>query len=188
MKKQLSCVEIWKDISWYEWLYRVSNLGNVKSFFRSKKVLKNVVDNGYHIVSLHKNKSQKKHRVHRLVLKAFLENPENKPSVNHINGIKTDNRLGNLEWCTQQENVLHGYRVLWVVNKSPCFIPWSNSMHAKKVLQFDLEWVLVKKWGSMVDAEKEWFRTNCISAACSWRYKTHWWYKWKLAKTLTQKT
>lgn len=63
---------------------------------------------GYSIVCL----DGKKHRVHRLVAKTYIDNPDNKPQVNHINGVKDDNRVENLEWVTASENLKHAYRVL----------------------------------------------------------------------------
>lgn len=100
--------EIWKDIIGYEGLYQISNQGNVKSS-HSGAIVKQQVMGGYKYVSLHKEKKLRTHRVHRLVAQAFIPNPESKPQINHINGIKTDNRADNLEWCTQSENMKHAY-------------------------------------------------------------------------------
>lgn len=63
---------------------------------------------GYLRVQLH-NKCNKNFYLHRLIAETFIENPNNLKSINHINGIKTDNRIENLEWCTPSENLLHAY-------------------------------------------------------------------------------
>jgi hypothetical protein len=107
--------EIWKDIKGYEGLYQVSNFGNVKTLSRFKngymtktRLLKHTpYTNGYYMVTLVNGINRKKISIHRLVAQAFISNPDNKPEVNHFNGIKTDNRVENLEWCTHIENQKH---------------------------------------------------------------------------------
>lgn len=117
-------MEEWKDISGYEGRYQVSSMGRVKSLARvshreyqgdlpvSEKIL-SASNNGYGYLRLGLTKECKvtSRVVHRLVAKAFVPNPENKPEVNHINGIKTDNRAVNLEWCTKSENQAHSHKI-----------------------------------------------------------------------------
>ena len=112
-------MEIWKDIEGYEGLYQVSNLGRVKSiygwcgnrFVKRTKILKLKINNkGYTKVYLYKNKKSKMFFVHRLVAMAFVPNPNNLPQVNHKDGNKLNNSIGNLEWCTCSENIKHAYK------------------------------------------------------------------------------
>lgn len=101
--------EIWKDIKGYERYYQVSNLGNIKNL-KTKKTLKGFPNKkGYLSVKLYKLNANKTFFIHRLVAITFLENTFNKPQVNHINGVKTDNNVCNLEWCTNSENMNHRY-------------------------------------------------------------------------------
>jgi hypothetical protein len=101
-------MEIWKDIVGYESLYQISNLGRVKSIANGKDLIMNgTVNKGYIRVVLSKDSKPKLHFVHRLVLYAFATNPKNKKTINHINGLKADNRLDNLEWATHTENNQH---------------------------------------------------------------------------------
>ena len=105
--------EIWKDIKGYEGRYQISNFGRVKSLIYSKEKIMNIYNfrrdgekgKGYWRVRLIKNSSYKYFFVHRLVAEAFISNPNNYATVNHINGIKTDNRIDNLEWCSLKENI-----------------------------------------------------------------------------------
>lgn len=113
----------WKDIPGYEGFYQVSKDGQVKSkdiiiirkdgkpYSRKSKILKPFYDkDGYLRIELNKVGNCKKFYVHRLVAMTFLENRFNKEQVNHINAIKDDNRIENLEWCTNQENRNHAVK------------------------------------------------------------------------------
>lgn len=100
--------EIWKDLPPY---YQISNFGNIRSCARGKWKLKQtqIVRDGYVKVVLANNRKYKSYFVHRLVAEAFVPNRDNKPQVNHKNGVKTDNRAVNLEWVSASENINHAY-------------------------------------------------------------------------------
>ena len=113
-------MEIWKDINNYEGLYQISNEGNVKSLDKSYNVgyggikhqeeiiLKpTYVGNGYLHVCLCKNGNKEYKRIHRLVAEAFIPNPNGYPTVNHKDENPENNKVENLEWCTQLDNVRH---------------------------------------------------------------------------------
>jgi hypothetical protein len=113
-------METWKDIIGYEGFYQISDQGRVKSLSRLvdnhsgfKKVLKekilipSISKTGYFVVSFKKNNKRKTFKVHRLIAFAFIPAIKGKEYVNHINGIKLDNTIKNLEWCTIKENNLH---------------------------------------------------------------------------------
>lgn len=100
---------IWKDIPGYEGLYKVSNTGKIFSVVTNRELSVIQKKDGYTCISLcDKDHNKKQYRIHQLVAKAFIPNPNNLPMINHKNEIKNDNRVENLEWCTAQHNASYG--------------------------------------------------------------------------------
>ena len=102
--------EIWKPVIGYENYYEVSNFGRVRRI-QTGRILKGSTDyDGYSLVGLYLNQKVRMFRRHRLVAQAFIPNPDNKSEVNHIDGDKLNNFVGNLEWVSCQENIQHAWR------------------------------------------------------------------------------
>ena len=166
--------EIWKDIKGFEGLYRVSNLGRVKSLKRpyglKEKILKpEILNNGYCKVCLCKQSVKKRYLVHRLVWSVFNGTIPENMQVNHINEIKTDNRLSNLNLMTCKENINFGTGIKRRAKKL-----------SKVVLQFTLEDILIKEYPSTEQVERETgFLQQSISKCCKGKYKTAYGYKWR---------
>jgi len=149
--------------------------------------------NWYLKITMREDWKIKNRLVHRLIAITFIDNPKNKPCVNHKNWVKDDNRLNNLEWCTYSENWKHSCRVLW--NKTPFQtnhpykwkwykLKWVLNPNSKSVNQLSREWKFIKKWESAADVNVElWINRGNISSVCrgKWRVKTAWLFKWEYA-------
>lgn len=186
--------EIWVDIDDYEGLYKVSNLGRIKSldFNHTGKVgILTQKDNNYLEVKLSKNKIPKYKSVHRLVAIAFIPNPLNKPQVNHISGDKTDNRISNLEWNTRSENMQHAYDI--GLNKKGKEHHWfgkgkehylfgrigKENPTSKIIYQYTLQGDFIKKWDSLSDIKRELnYNIGNISLCANGKYKSAGGYFW----------
>jgi hypothetical protein len=109
-QSKMEITEHWRDVPNYEGVYRISNLGRVKSlWFGREKILKpKEIGGGYVQVGLRKEGVRKFFLIHRIVMLAFVG--ESDLQVNHKNGIKTDNCLENLEYCTASENTIHAFK------------------------------------------------------------------------------
>lgn len=137
-----------------------------------------ITRNGYVRVCLRKDGNNYTALVHRLVALTFIPNPENKPEVNHKNGIKTDNRVENLEWVTNSENKYHSYRVLG--NKAP----WKNKFGkehntAKIILQIKDGKVVAEFYGTGEIYRKLGFSSGNICDCCNGKHKTCYGFVWK---------
>lgn len=167
-------MEEWRDIPDYEGKYQISNLGRVKSinFHRGnkEKILTTFLDGrGYPTTFLYKDGKRKTFRIHRIIAKIFIPNPNNLPQVNHKNEDKTCNvidlnnlygEMTNLEWCTNKYNCRYS--------------------KSKKINQYDLEGNFIKMWGSAIEVEenlgiKKTNLCNCLTK----RSKTAGGYLWR---------
>lgn len=169
--------EIWKDVKDYEGIYEVSSYGKVRNVV-DKHILKpGLTSKGYYNVILCKNKLHKGISIHRLVALNFIPNPENKKQVNYINGIKTDNRVENLEWTTASENIKHSYKM----GLQP--IKWNEQIkekiaknHRKKIKNLDKNLI----FNSITEASKICnISFSCISNCLHKRIDTAGGYHWE---------
>lgn len=110
---------------------------------------------GYIYVTLSLKGKPKKISLHRLIAECFIPNPENKPCVNHKNGIKSDNRIINLEWCTRSENTLHGIHIIKTINPHPPHYSGIESRQSKTTIMMDKNsGKILKRFDTMTDAAK----------------------------------
>lgn len=178
-------MEIWKDVIDYEGIYKVSDLGRIKSLnynSSGKEKIRELKtkESSYVVIILCSGSKEtykrKSDRVHRLVAKAFIPNPKNKPAVNHINGIKNDNRLENLEWVTNSENELHAHRI--GLKSSP--MKGKEGKNKREVKMYSLSGDCIKVFDSAKQAGKHLgISASCITHACKGDSKTCLNHLWK---------
>lgn len=171
--------EIWKKLDINN-NYYISNYGKLK---RNEKIIKGWVQNtGYRTVNI----NNKKYSLHRLIAINFIENKNNKPFINHIDGNKLNNRIDNLEWCTPKENIQHAFKTGLMDNAKK--IRALMKIRAKYVEQYDLKNNYIKTFIGSVEAEKELknygikINSRNIRKVCNNERKTAGGYIWKYSK------
>lgn len=177
-----------KDIPWYEGIYACTKDWAIWSYKRRKYMALSSDKDGYLKVCLSK-KWKTNFRVHRIVCMVYIPNLGQKNHVNHKNGIKIDNRVENLEWCTNGENTLHSYRVLWR-NLSDKQINarrqigkniWTkNLVPSKRIRQLSKTWEFIKDFKSAQEASRNtWIHVSGISMCANWKRNVAWGFLWK---------
>lgn len=169
-----------KKIEGYE-NYYITTCGKVFSKKQNGfKQLSPSKTHGYRSVVLSKNGKTKTMKIHRLVALAFIDNPLNKPHVNHIDEDRSNNSIVNLEWVTQTENNNHGTRIEKARETRK-----KTEAGKIKVCQYyfiDNEKIIVKIWNSGSDAAKEGFNGGNISRCCKGKQKTYKGFYWEYYK------
>jgi hypothetical protein len=160
---------IYKVIPNTDGKYHATNKGDIRGCNKgkSRRIMKQIKDKkGYLQLGLLINGKDTKFRVHRLVAMAFIPNPENKPQVNHINGIKSDNRVENLEWVTSSENRLHAVKI-------------GHCRKLRSVLQLDKNMNLIREYRSIADAVRDGFDRWGIIGVCNKSNVSHKGFIWR---------
>lgn len=179
--------EEWKDVVGYEGYYMVSNFGRIISCARyvpknngirritTKLLAQNVNHAGYCKTILCKNSKSHKHElVHRIVAKAFIPNPYNKPMIDHKDRDKTNNHVSNLMWCTIQENMQNPNTIMHCRNLNLNRI-YPTLRHPVVALRNN---IVIKQYNSIKEAAVDGHKSCGISNCCAKRTPTYHGYKW----------
>lgn len=168
--------EIWKDIPGYEGLYQASTLGRIRSFcYKQAKILKPWLDPDYLIVQL----KGKNYKVHRLIALTFIPNPNNYPQINHKDEDRTNNRVNNLEWCTNEYNANYGTRNERI---RKILLEKELGNNKKGILQYDLDGVFLREFKSETEALKSLGKlTSRVTSL--WQRDSLYGYMWKLKES-----
>ena len=164
--------EVWKTIDGFDDMYGVSDHGSVKNLITEHVLTQKPDKDGYMLVGLFYQGKPITKKVHRLVAEAFIPNPMNKPTVNHINEVKDDNHLENLEWATYFEQIHHGRRDERA----------RKSIYSEPIYQMDADGNIIRRYESVREAAKAVGRkpeliVNCLkgrsqtSAGFFWKYE-----------------
>lgn len=188
--------ELWSDIEGFEGLYKISTFGRVMSTLPSRNrkvtneliILKPTNRRAYSCVSLHKNRLVKQCLVHRLVALAFIPNPNQKPTVNHKDGVKTNNHVSNLEWATYPEQLNHAYKTgLAVASKHMAGKLGALNFRSKPIVQLSMNNDFVAHYASATEAARILgLPQTGISAACLGKRAFSKGYKWKFKSEYTK--
>lgn len=181
--------EVWVNVDGHPG-YQVSNLGGVRStdrivvdrnqqrrFYKGRQLRATINNAGYCVIQ---TSARKPLLVHRLVAAAFLPLDSERSQVNHKNGIRSDNRIDNLEWCTCSENNKHAFAVL---GRKPSATGRTgfDSARGKPVVCVHMASETVKVYGSARDAEKDGFLSQSITKVCLGQMKSHGGCRWMFA-------
>jgi len=160
-----------KQVVGYEGIYEVTDEGEVFRVARGsgtrpgRRLTPLISDKGYLYVRLHYRKTMRAARIHRLVAEAFLENPHGHPQVNHLDGIKTNNHVENLEWCTHEHNIAHAWKTGLLTQRKAVV---ATHPATGERLEFS----------SICEATRHGFGHSNISRCCKDERRTHKNYRW----------
>jgi len=153
---------VWKPIPGYDKFYEASTDGHIRRIGKSQVLTPSTNNIGYHRVCMHvDNGKQINKYVSRLIAVTFVPNPDNKSEVNHINGIKTDNRACNLEWSTRSENETHAYQTGLASVGSAHSQSKISEEDVKRIRQLRAEGYLLRQLSSMFKLSESTLSSIC---------------------------
>lgn len=188
--------EVWKDIKGFEGMYQISNLGNARGLCRTvvrsdgveitimgKNLTKSINNYGYVVYSLSKQHREHKLLANRLVAEAFIPNPDGKSEVNHLDEVKTNNCVWNLEWATHYENSTYGTtisRMMATTTKNREQGTYVSGRTSIPIVQFDLSGNQIKVWesGAKGAGKALNIHPNDITACLKHKQKTSGKFRW----------